>query len=89
MAHARRDRPELPTDDAQPPTQVWPIWRDGVVVDWHVVRNEAIDPASLSPRTREALAMAGAWSDLDWDQMLDYLDRIRQESKPTPPIEDL
>jgi hypothetical protein len=35
----------------------------------------------------EALALAGAWSDLDWEEMADALDRIRHESLPTPPIE--
>jgi hypothetical protein len=36
--------------------------------------------------TQEALDLAGAWSDLDFDETLDALDRIRHESKPTPPI---
>jgi hypothetical protein len=34
----------------------------------------------------EALGLAGVWSDLDLDETLDALDRIRHESKPTPPI---
>jgi hypothetical protein len=38
---------------------------------------------------QDALSLAGAWSDLDWDEMADALDRIRHESKPTPPIDDL
>jgi hypothetical protein len=29
----------------------------------------------------------GAWSDMDFDETLDALDRIRHESKPTPPID--
>lgn len=37
----------------------------------------------------EALALAGAWSDLDWDDMVEALDRIHHDSKPTPPIVDL
>ena len=32
----------------------------------------------------ETLALAGSWKDLDFDNMLDELDRIRHESKPTP-----
>ena len=35
----------------------------------------------------EALALAGAWKDLDFDDMLEQLDKIRHESKPTPPFE--
>jgi hypothetical protein len=30
--------------------------------------------------------LAGAWSHLGWDDMVATLDRIRHESKPTPPI---
>jgi hypothetical protein len=33
-----------------------------------------------------ALSVIGAWSDLDFDETLDALDRNRHESKPTPPI---
>ena len=34
----------------------------------------------------ETLALAGSWRDLDFDDMIEELDRIRHESKPTPPI---
>ena len=39
-----------------------------------------------SPGVEEALGLAGAWSDLDFDETLNALDRIRHESTPTPPI---
>ena len=35
----------------------------------------------------DTLALAGSWSDLDWDDMIRELDRIRHESKPTPPLD--
>jgi hypothetical protein len=35
----------------------------------------------------ETLALAGSWRDLDFDDMLKQLDRIRHESKPTPPLQ--
>jgi hypothetical protein len=35
---------------------------------------------------QRALSAIGAWSDLDFDQMLDDLDQIRHRSDPTPPI---
>jgi hypothetical protein len=35
---------------------------------------------------RLALSAIGSWRDLDFDEMLDELDRIRHRSKPTPPI---
>ncbi len=34
----------------------------------------------------EALAQIGSWGHLDWGETIEALDRIRQESKPTPPI---
>ena len=34
-----------------------------------------------------ALSAIGSWSDLDFDEMLDELDRIRHQSMPTPPID--
>jgi hypothetical protein len=36
---------------------------------------------------QRALSAIGAWSDLDFDEMLDALDRIRHRSAPTPPID--
>jgi hypothetical protein len=37
---------------------------------------------------RQALSVIGAWSDLDWEQALDELDRIRHASPPTPLIDE-
>lgn len=45
--------------------------------------DKALDDASI----QQVLNLAGAWRDLDSDQGLDELDRIRHESKPTPPID--
>lgn len=47
------------------------------------------DGALAHDSIQAALRVAGAWSDLDWDEALAELDRIRHESKPTPPITDL
>ena len=35
----------------------------------------------------ETLALAGSWKDLDFDDMIEQLDHIRHDSKPTPPLE--
>lgn len=35
---------------------------------------------------QKALDAFGAWSDLDADEVLDNLDRLRHESEPTPSI---
>ena len=49
------------------------------------------DPPAYSELTDEeiadALNLAGAWSDLDWKEMAEKLDRIRHASRPTPPVE--
>lgn len=37
-------------------------------------------------RTQRILNLFGAWSDLDWDTAVEELDRIRHESKPSPPL---
>ncbi len=48
------------------------------------------EEAMRADRTEEtlqaALDTAGAWSDLDWDEAMDALDRIRHESPPSPPF---
>lgn len=44
------------------------------------------DEASSLRGIREALSLAGAWSDLNWDEVEKELYRIRHESQPTPPI---
>lgn len=37
---------------------------------------------------QDALRLAGAWKGLaDWEEVFDQLDRIRHESRPTPPFE--
>jgi hypothetical protein len=45
------------------------------------------DKAVSEDVTQVALRLAGAWSDLSWEEMERELDRIRHESKPTPPFE--
>jgi hypothetical protein len=41
---------------------------------------------SKSKAIKEALALAGAWGDRDWNEVEAELDRIRHSSKPTPPF---
>jgi hypothetical protein len=50
-------------------------------------RAEPSDGQSLPESVQQALNLAGAWSDLDWDETVEVLDRIRHESVPTPPID--
>ena len=41
---------------------------------------------SVQEASRHEFSMAGVWRDIDSDDFLDGLDRLRHESKPTPPI---
>jgi hypothetical protein len=47
----------------------------------------AADAALPNTAVGQALAAIGSWRDLDFDETLDALDRIRHESTPTPAIE--
>jgi hypothetical protein len=47
------------------------------------------DQAGRRARIQKAAGLAGAWKDLDWDQMEQSLHRIRHESTPTPPTEEV
>ena len=49
----------------------------------------AADDAAPTTATQAALSVIGAWRDLDWDETIEALERIRRESKPTPPIDGL
>jgi hypothetical protein len=40
-------------------------------------------------RDNLAFKLAGVWHELDAEEMLRSLDRMRHESKPTPPIDTL
>jgi hypothetical protein len=55
----------------------------------YFVDDDEADAQSSPASIQRALDLAGAWSDLDWDEMEEALDRIRHESIPTPPIEEL
>jgi hypothetical protein len=55
------------------------------VVRYFTTEQEA-DRVLVADTTQAALALAGAWSDLAWDELEQALDRIRHESQPTPPL---
>ncbi|MGH2530956.1 MAG: hypothetical protein ACRDJW_01500 [Thermomicrobiales bacterium] len=48
---------------------------------------EAADAALADEAMQAALSAIGSWRDLDWEETVEALDRIRHESEPTPPIE--
>ena len=45
-------------------------------------------PDAKTKRTQEkGRSLAGAWSDLAWDDEVEAFDRMRHETQPSPPIE--
>ena len=61
--------------------------RNGQDVVEYFTDEAELDAARTDDAVQAALGALGAWSDLDIDEMLDALDRIRHESKPTPPLD--
>jgi hypothetical protein len=55
------------------------------VVRYFTEEQEA-DRVMVQSTTQDALALAGVWSDLEWDELEKALDSIRHESHPTPPL---
>ena len=69
----------------QQPLIAIPVEHDGEEEVAYFVSEEAAD-AAYPESVQEAVRLAGAWSDLDWDATVQALDRIRHESQPTPPL---
>ncbi len=57
---------------------------DGGVVGYFAGELAANPPLSS---TRAALAVLGAWAEMDWNGLAADLSRIRHESRPTPPVD--
>ena len=68
----------LVVEDGQTPVAV-PVIENGRNVTYSFV-DEVPTDAVLPPTVQEALSLAGAWSDPDWDEIAEALDRIRHES---------
>lgn len=60
---------------------------DGRQVVRYFADEAAADAAVADRALARALAAIGSWSDLDWEETVEALDRIRHESTPTPPVE--
>ncbi len=60
---------------------------DGQEVVRYFAEEEAANAASTPTSIQRALSLAGAWSDLDWEELETAFERIRHEGQPTPPIE--
>ena len=81
----RQPLPSLLVQDNQPLIGI-PFEEQGHEVVRYFAGEEEADQAVADQDVQDAMSLAGAWSHLDWDDMVETLDRIRHESKPTPPI---
>ena len=88
MARRRAEPARYLVAERDQPLIAIPVDEDGRELTYDFVDEEAVDEV-LPSSVQDALSLAGAWSDLNWDEMIDALDRIRHESKPTPPIDEL
>jgi hypothetical protein len=89
----RKPQTEHPTSlvvERDQPIVAIPLIKDGREVVRYAVEENAMKTAHpsspLSESIREALSLADAWSDRNWNEAIDALDRIRHESRSTPPI---
>jgi hypothetical protein len=62
------------------------VEENGHEVVQYFTEEQAADAAVSQSATQKALDVIGAWRDLDWKKTVQALDKIRHESKPTPPI---
>ena len=86
-AHPARP-PSLVLDERQALIAV-PLEEAGREVARYFPDEEAAGVAASDQSIDQALALAGAWSDLDWEEMERELDRIGHEHPPTPPIDEV
>lgn len=90
MAAKQRNEPtkSLTVTPDRPLIGIFDVENGVEVVRYFAVADER-DPAAVVQSIEEARSLAGAWADLDWQEALDELDRIRHDSPPTPPIDEL
>ena len=68
------------------PLYIEPLDNGGqLIVGDDPLRADDLRREGLQGLIDEGLSLAGAWSDLDYDEMMDSLDRIRRDSKPSRP----
>ncbi len=73
-------------DDDQPLIGLM-LEENGHDVVRYFVDDDAADAALSDDVTECALKAIGSFGDVDWEAMVEALDRIRHETPPTPPIE--
>ena len=91
MTQPLEQQPSFQASDSQPLIGI-PLEENGHPVVRYFIDEAAADRELATRRARRDVRhLAGAWTridpGLDWDELADELDRIRHESRPTPPID--
>lgn len=89
MRDSHPERTSILVVERDQPVVATPLIEDGREVVRYAVETETTTPSPLPDSVQNALSLAGAWDDLDWNETVEALDRIRHESRPTPPIESM
>ncbi len=58
----------------------------GNQVVFYFAHEQEIDELPVAAEPRAAQELAGAWSDLNWEEMERELDRIRHDNPPSAPL---
>jgi hypothetical protein len=86
MTNAVSHLPSLTLSGNQPLIGI-PFEENGQGVVRYFSEETQADTAISEDATQTVLDLAGAWSDLSWEETERALDRIRHESTPTPPLD--
>ena len=81
--------PQSVTGQPESPLIGVPVERQGHEHVVYFVAEDDADQALQQYADRPAIKLAGVWRDLDTEEMLRELDRLRHETKPTPPVTSL
>ncbi len=88
MAAEQHRSPSLTVEPDRPLIGVVEVEDGREVVRYSADESDAA-VAPTAAVVADARALAGAWADLDWEEAVAALDRIRHQSEPTPPIDAL
>ncbi len=83
----RQPPPSLLVQDNQPLIGI-PFEEKGQEVVRYFTDEKAADAAVPHSTTQAALSVIGAWSDIDWEEMVEALDRRCRRLRGTPPRAD-
>lgn len=87
MSEQREEQISPPTPP--PAVEMTPWEAEGVDRATYELFYEEPEPRPSTPEEiAEALSLAGAWSDIDYDEMMDALYEIRHRNPPSPPVTD-